>query len=227
MNSKKPCVTCNYDQLITLLNTKEQTNLRKHCNNVTYKKGDNIFRQNMPSDFIIYVNSGLIKIEKSINNEAHFIFKILKGPAYIGISSAFGKSSFNYSAYALNDTKICMIEKQWFTEMLENNGKFAKKLFEIHCVEETESTNRILTLFRKQVPGRMADVMLFFSKDIFQSDEFDFPLSRDELANYIGVSRKSFIRTLSEFKNDKLISVEGKKIKIIREDLLYMLSRIG
>jgi CRP/FNR family transcriptional regulator len=73
----------------------------------------------------------------------------------------------------------------------------------------------------------MADILLNFSNHIFQSKIFDLPLSRDEMADYIGVSKKSFIRTLSEFRHDKLIKVEGKKVEIVREDLLQMLSRIG
>lgn len=227
MNIKKPCDACTVNHFVNFLNIEEKASLHKHCNEVLYQKNDYIFRENTPSDFVVYVKSGLIKIEKQSSNETRFIFKIQKGPAYIGISSVFGKPTFNYSAFAINDTAVCMIDKHWLSDMIEKNGKFAKQLFEINCSQETDSTNRLLTLLRKQVPGRMADVMLFFSKHIFQSNEFDLPLSRDELANYIGVSRKSFIRTLSEFKNDKLITVDGKKIKIIREDLLHMLSRIG
>lgn len=213
--------------LSNILNKEEMASLRDNSNIITYRKNDNIFRQNMSSDYVLFVEEGLLKIEKEIRNNSQLIFKILKGPAYVGISSAIGQHTFNYSAYALADTRICFIDKNWFNSTMENNGKFAKHILKINCANEIDSINRLLTLLNKQVPGKMADVLLFFSRNIFQSNEFSIPLSRSEMADYIGISKKSFIRTLSEFKNDKLILVNGKRIKIVREDLLLMLSKIG
>lgn len=227
MSIKRHCSTCISSKISNDLDEKDKESLYNYCNPFLYKKNDVIFRQNLPSDYIIYIDEGLIKIVKEIRFQTQIIFKILKGPVFVGISSVFGNKTFNYSAYAINETKICLIDKKWFAETMEHNGKFAKRILEINCIEATNSTNRLLTLMRKQVPGRMADMLLFFSKDIFQANEFDLPLSRDEMADFIGVSKKSFIRTLGEFKHDKLISVEGKKIKIVREDLIEMLSKIG
>ncbi len=226
MDIKRQCKTCIFLQMFDILNNTNEPNLWKYCNTVFFKKNENIFRQNTPSNYIIYVEEGLIKIVKELRNENHLIFKILKGPAYVEISSIFG-TFYNYSAYALIDSRICFISKEWFGNALEENGKFAKIILEMNSKEETNSTNRLLSLLRKQVPGRMADVLLYFSKQIFKSNEFDLPLNRNELADFIGVSKKSFIRTLNEFKNDKLILVDGRKIHIVREDLLQMLSRMG
>ena len=227
MDKKKVCDTCIGTKIYNVPDVSGKVTLLEYCIPQFYKRNEIIFRQNTPSNDIIYVKEGLLKIVKEAQRGKQFIFKIIKGPAYVDLTSVFGKHILNYSAYALTDTSICTINKEWFFDTMENNGKFAKHILEINCNEETTSTNRLLTLLRKQVTGRMADVLLFFSNNIFQSCEFDLPLTREEMANFIGISKKSFIRTFNKFKNDKLISVNGKRIKIVREDLLIMLSRIG
>jgi CRP-like cAMP-binding protein len=79
----------------------------------------------------------------------------------------------------------------------------------------------------KQLPGRIADVILYFSGVIYKSEEFDFPFTRRELAELAGTTKESFIRTLAEFKNDKIIDLEGSRVKINSLRIINTLSELG
>jgi CRP-like cAMP-binding protein len=79
----------------------------------------------------------------------------------------------------------------------------------------------------KQLPGRIADVLLYFSEVIYESDTFDFPLTRRELAELAGTTKESFIRTLTEFKNDKIIKLDGSHVEIISNDIVKTLCELG
>ena len=79
----------------------------------------------------------------------------------------------------------------------------------------------------KQLPGRIADVILYFSEIIFKSHVFEFPFTRRELAELAGTTKESFIRTLAEFKNDKIIELEGSKVTINSMKIIKTLSDLG
>ena len=86
---------------------------------------------------------------------------------------------------------------------------------------------KLLRLSHKQLPGRIADVILYFSDIIHKNEEFDFPLTRRELAELAGTTKESFIRTLAEFKNDKIIELNGSHVKINSMKIVRTLSELG
>ena len=87
--------------------------------------------------------------------------------------------------------------------------------------------DRLMSQSHKQLPGRIADVILYFSDVIYNNPEFEFPLTRRELAELAGTTKESFIRTLTEFKNDKIIDLEGSKVKINSLKIIRTLSELG
>ena len=70
-------------------------------------------------------------------------------------------------------------------------------------------------------------MLLYFSGYIYQSNEFELPVSRREIADYIGMTTENVIRTLSEFRKDKIIKIFGKDIQIIDLRRLETISELG
>lgn len=222
------CINCkNQSYPFKVLNSKELKLLGQNCNIVSFDKGELIFKQGTPSSHVIYIRKGFIKISNKNKNNKNLIIRLVQCGNYIGLPSIFGDNIYNYSAVAIENSEICLIGKDIFLKIIEENGVFAKKIIEYNCKNELLSTNRIVSLIHKQVPGRFADMLLYLSKDIYNNLVFSFPLSRDELANFIGTSKKSFIRTLNEFKADGLINLNGREIEIVRMDLIERLSLVG
>ncbi|MDX2415103.1 MAG: helix-turn-helix domain-containing protein, partial [Bacteroidales bacterium] len=107
------------------------------------------------------------------------------------------------------------------------NGRFARELFRILSLEMLDVSEKLVNFSMKQLPGRVADLLQYFSDTVFKANDFTVPLTRQELAELIGTTKESLIRTLNEFKNDKIIDLEGKRIKILSPDLITMLSELG
>jgi len=87
--------------------------------------------------------------------------------------------------------------------------------------------NQTLDLRQKNLIGRVAFVLLYFTKEIFKSRIFDLPVSRKEIADYIGMSTANVIRTMSDFKRDGIIKIFGKTIEVVDIDKLEIISKRG
>jgi len=90
-----------------------------------------------------------------------------------------------------------------------------------------EIIHRRVNICSKQLRGRIAYLLIFFSKDIYHNTKFELPLTRKEFGELIDMSTENVIRILSEFRKDKLIEIDGSKIEIINFESLDKISRFG
>ncbi|WP_394366221.1 Crp/Fnr family transcriptional regulator [Tenuifilum thalassicum] len=111
--------------------------------------------------------------------------------------------------------------------MLENNHKLSKEFLKCFSKDYLYQANRLSGLLFKQLPGRVADLILYFAEEIYSSDEFEFPLNRAGLAEICGTTKESLIRTLSEFNHDRIIELNRNSVKINSYDILKTLSKLG
>ncbi|MFO8234044.1 MAG: Crp/Fnr family transcriptional regulator [Bacteroidales bacterium] len=218
------------DELIPfqdLLTEDELRKIKDNSNIVTYNKHDVIFKQNTRTSHTMFVKRGLIKVYRENRNNKTKIIKITMAGQYLGLNSTLGENTFGYSAEALEKSEVLMIDSLIFEEVLQNNGRFTYNIMRYLSKDNLVLFQQIISQAQKQLPGRIADIILYFTEYIFNSQSFTFPLTRTELAELAGTTKESLIRTLTEFKNDKIIQLEGKKVKIISYDILKTLSRIG
>ena len=85
----------------------------------------------------------------------------------------------------------------------------------------------MISLTQKQMHGRMADALIFLSEEVFESDEFEIPLSRQDLADMTAMSKDSAIRILKEFEKDDLAQLKGRMVKIKKPSSLHNISNHG
>jgi CRP-like cAMP-binding protein len=218
------------DSIIPLqnyLNSDEIDEIRTHINIVQYLKRDIIFRQNSGTSHLMFVKSGLVKVYKERKDGRAYILKILTSGEFLGLLSFYGKAIHQFSASAVEDCEIGYIDFQFFNRILKKNGTFAMELIRLVSIEGLYMFEKLLRLSHKQLPGRIADVILYFSDIIYNNEEFDFPLTRRELAELAGTTKESFIRTLAEFKNDKIIELNGSHVKIKSMKIVRTLSELG
>jgi CRP/FNR family transcriptional regulator, polysaccharide utilization system transcription regulator len=192
-----------------------------------FRKKEVIFRQLTPTSHIMYVVSGLIKIYKEGRNKRNFILKVAKPGEFIGLLSHFGSPLHQYSASAIEEAEIGYIDRRLFNDILSKNAAFALGVIHTLSLDGLFIFERLMGQSHKQLPGRIADVILYFSDVIYKQDNFEFPLTRREMAELAGTTKESFIRTLSEFKNDKIISLDGSKVSIKSKKIIHTLSELG
>jgi CRP-like cAMP-binding protein len=212
---------------IHLMEKSEREILYDNSNIVRFFKKDIIFRQGTRTSHIMIVFSGLVKIFKEGSTHRQIILKLALPGKYIGLLSVMGDQIHQYSASVVEDSDICFIDINAFRNIIIENGKFGLKLLSIISQEGLYIFNRLLSQTQKQLPGRIADVLIYFSHDVYKSAKFTLPLTRRELAELAGTTKESFIRTLTEFKNDKIIILNGSEVEIISFDIINTLSDFG
>jgi CRP/FNR family transcriptional regulator len=194
---------------------------------VSYDKGESIFRQDTPNTYIVYIRKGLVKVHVSTDGERDFILKLIPAPAFIGLPTVFGDCINQYSATAIEPTEACCINIENFTSLLKQNGRFAYEIIADISKDELCNFQSFVNMVQKQVPGRLAGTLLYFSEHVYHSNDFDLPLNRIELAELIGTSRESATRNLQELKKAGIIDIQRSKIRILKPDRLKVIHEAG
>jgi CRP/FNR family transcriptional regulator, polysaccharide utilization system transcription regulator len=194
---------------------------------VKHNKSENIFSQDKPKSHLMFLSAGLVKIFKKDQTNKSVILKIVGPGNYIGLISSFYGDRYQFSATALEDSELVYIDISIILEILTDNGAFAVQMIKRFSDDGMELLNKLLYFPQKQVPGRVAEVLLFLSGSIYFSDQFTLPLSRQELADLVYSTKESVSRTLNEFKNDRLVDFEDRLITLKSIDLLKILSKVG
>lgn len=191
------------------------------------KRKTNVLNSGSPTSHIIYLRSGLVKeyLVKPDNKEQ--ILQIILPHSYLGLTSLFGDKINHYSYSALTDLKVCYIDIDVFTKMIKGNGNFAFEILTSVGRESLSNFHRFIAQSNKKTYGRIADMLIYFSKVVFSATKFQLPLSRREVADLVGTSRESTGRVLSKFNNEGIITISGKKIIIHDLKKLEKISKFG
>lgn len=194
---------------------------------VSYKKGDVITKASTPISHALYLEEGMVKTIKENQNGRNNILEINNQGSFMGLMCLLSGSENTYTSMALTNTKVRFINKVQLDELLKCNLHLYQEIIQYTLRTANKNINRLITINNKQLPGRVADVILYFYELFNSSDQFELPLSREELAQFSGTTKESFIRTLTEFKNDKIIIIDGKNITINSMEIVKTLSRLG
>ena len=178
-----------------LLNDSEIEEVIANSNVVDFNKKEIIFRQNTRTSHIMFIKSGMVKIFKEGRNNKYIILKVAVPGEYLGLLSIYGGDTHQYSSSAIHATEICYIDINVFNKILYTNGEFASKIICSISKGGLFIFERLMSQSHKQLPGRIADVILYFSSVICKSEEF--PFTRRELAQLAGTTKERFIRTLA------------------------------
>lgn len=214
-------------EAFALLSKKEKAKLVSGITLMTYERQDVLFMQSMPSDHVVFIVSGLIKVYSGGRASRIICIKLAGPGSFAALSSAFSLDVYRHSAAAVEQTVALMIRKETLRDIMSLNGRFSMMIINLMGREIIDLSNKLVTFSIKQLPGKVADLLRHFSEDVFASNEFRISLTRQEMAELIGTTKESLIRTLNEFKNDKIIDLDGKNIKILSPDLVKVLSEIG
>lgn len=194
---------------------------------ILYRAGENICKEKAYASNVLFIAEGLVKVYLESPKDRLINLKILKTSEYIGLSSIYGDNIYHYSAVALVDTTICMINKDSFRKVLIDNGHFASEIIQWYCEQETHLFNRIKSLGHKQMHGRLADVLLTLCDETYDQEILFNNLSRKDIADFACISTESTVRLLTELKNDGVIDLDGKKIILLDRKHLLEISRVG
>jgi CRP/FNR family transcriptional regulator len=209
------------------LSTQELDLLYESSNVISYEKRDSVIKQGSRITDIPLVVSGLAKVSREMRKGKNLILRIAQPGQFLGLSSVLASENYEYTVTALETTTIRFIKLETFKRIMESNSLFACEIATTISRNNLYHISRLSSLLSKQLPGRVADIILYFSEELYKSDKFTIPLTRQELAELAGTTKESLIRTLSEFKHDKIIDMNRNFFSINSITIIRTLSRLG
>lgn len=222
------CKTCAYkDLLFGNLNSKELDLLNTNKKEIMFTKGEIVSREGEDIISFLYLKHGLVKLYTQSPDNKDQIISIAKPRDFISLLSMFSLSTYKYSISALEDSVVCSVEMEALKKVILGNGKFAIEIMQKMSKMYDDIIEKRFEINRKHLRGRIAYILIFFSTHIYQSDEFELPISRREIAELIEMTTENVIRILSEFRKDNIIQIDGKRIKLINPERLESVCKLG
>jgi CRP/FNR family transcriptional regulator len=175
------------------------------------------------------VNFGKIKVAKIGDDGKEQILRLVKAGDLLGYRSLLGEERYYASAVAMEESGICFIPKDLFMGILQKDGVLSMEMMRLLSEDLRKAEQSITHLAQKPVRERLAEALLFIKETYgYEEDQqtIGLRISREELVNLVGTATETVIRLLSEFKSDGMISLDGKKIKILSADALVKTARI-
>jgi len=191
-----------------------------------YKRGSILYQEGNRISGFYCINSGIIKVFKTGFDGKEQIIRFAKKGDIIAYRSVLSNELACTSAKVIEDCQVCFIPSEILISFIKTNPNYALELLKLACHELGEANAFITDIAQKTVRERLAEILLFLVAD-FGLDEQQFlniSLTREELANIVGTATESVIRLLSEFKSDKLVELNGRKIKILNTHTLEKIS---
>jgi CRP/FNR family transcriptional regulator len=192
-----------------------------------YYKGSEIITEGEPIKALINLRSGLLKLYKHYNDDQDQIIRIARPDNCIGLLSVFSDDKYHYSISAVENSEVCFIEMDAVRALIKQDGAFALHILERMSKTTDDIIKTNLEISKKNLRGRIAYIMLYFSREVYNSASFELPLSRQEIAELIEMTSENVIRIISEFAKDKILKVKRKNIEILDINKLQKISDLG
>lgn len=194
---------------------------------VLFRKGETLVKQGAYASYVLFISNGLVKHYVEGDGIHNFNIRLLKSGDFLGLSTVFNRSTFNFSAQALMETSVYLIEKEVIANLMKQNGEFAFQITKRYCEQDAELYDTIRGLIYKQMPGKLADALLYLSSENFAGEEVFPLLSRKDIADFAGISTESAVKLLKSFARDGLIALDEKEVTILNREMLAEVSRRG
>ena len=231
MNEKRrpcSCASCDFrDVVFSYLNDQSVEDLCDHKTEQFFRKGEIINHEGEKISNFKYLKSGLVKLYRRTPTGEEQVITITRPFEFVSNMSIFSEERYQYSVSALEDSVVCMVKLDFIKELFLKNGGFAMGLLTKISRINDKIISQTLDIRQKNLIGRVAFVLLYFTNEIYKSRVFDLPVSRKEIADYIGMSTANVIRTLSDFKKEGIIRVFGKTIEVVDVGKLEIISKHG
>ncbi len=190
-----------------------------------YAKKENIYKEGNFPKGIFFINKGKVKSYKTHDLGKELITGLHKEGDFFGYLALMDETEYNDSAEALDESEICFIPKEDFFSLVYNNAEVSRKFIKILSDNLTDREDQLLKLAYNSVRKRVAEALISLQNRYKKENEklFSINISREDIANLAGTATETTIRTLSDFKDEKLIEIKGGTISIIDFDKLIHL----
>ncbi len=193
-----------------------------------HKRGSTVYHEGSRINGTFLVVQGILKVFKTGFDGKEQIIRFAKSGDLIGFRSVISDELACSTSKVIQDVVLVYLPGDVLETLLTENSRFSMALMKLTCKELGESNKFLTDIAQKTVRERLAEVLLLLM-DTFELDNdgtLQISLTREELANMVGTATESVIRLLSEFKADKLIELNGRKIKLLNIPKLIKIGNV-
>ena len=213
-----------------VLNDKERDILRNNAIVQHFKRNELIYCEGDEPKDMMCLLKGKVKIFKDGVGGRSQIIRMIKPVQYFGYRANFAQEQYLTNASAFEASTVCLIPMTVVTSLIMANADLAMFFIRQLSVDLGIADERTVNLTQKHIRGRLAESLIFLKESYGLEEDgstLSIYLSREDLANLSNMTTSNAIRTLSQFATERLITIDGRKIKIIEEEKLKKISKIG
>lgn len=216
-----------HNHVFNLLNDSDKAILDKNKKTVFYKKNEIILKQGTVANSIIFSKTGFFKLGMEGNQKN--VILILKGSqTFLGLSSLFCEEKiYLYTVTATEDCEVDIYDNASFKEVLSRNVAFSNEIIKFLNHNSSRIFKRFMNMMEKNSRGKVAFMLVCMANSVYFSNEYTMSLSRQDMADFLGLSMENVIRIIKELENDGLIEVNGKSIKLLNLNSLHKVCEFG
>ncbi|MBN1112067.1 MAG: Crp/Fnr family transcriptional regulator [Bacteroidales bacterium] len=213
------------ENCFNLLTDEQKEELQKNKITVEFEAGETIIKKGFKASSIIFLEEGLAKLDIYTDKKKKTV-NLVAPKSFIGIICSFACANFVFSAVAIEQSRVSLIDITLFEKFIQENGNFAINMIRHMSAITSELVHHLSKNTHKNIEGLLAILLLDFSK-IYNTKKYTLPITRKEMGNILGYSKESVINTLSKFNKDGIISVSDKKIEILEFQKLTQIGELG
>lgn len=191
---------------------------------LTFKSGETIYEAGKQGNYFFLVDKGVVKNHRMDEYGKELITSIYKEGDFFGNTSFSRHSAYEEYATAMEETRLYAVTKEEFKDLLMKNNKITLDLIDVLGDNISGIKEQLLEMAYGSVRKKTARTILLFSQKIRRYPTQSIRISRSDLASVAGMASESLIRTLSDFKREGLIEIEGRNIKILDVERLKNIS---
>ena len=199
--------------------------LHKVTRSKDFQKGEFIFREGEGSETLFIVKEGLIKLTKTSAEGKEQIVRLLFPGDFFGLFALLRNEKHYTNAEAIGKTVICSVDKKDFLKMMESHSEMSFRFLLALNDRLYEADESVGFLGLMEVEQRLARALLLFhDKMKAKNGTFTLPISKKDLASFIGTTPETISRKLLSFMSQNLINTDGRRnIKILELEQLKLL----
>jgi CRP-like cAMP-binding protein len=195
-----------------------------------FRKNEIIYNELDRPGKMMFLIQGKVKIYKDGISGRNQIVRVIKPIGIFGYRAFFAGEDYKTAAMAFEASLVAFVPMTVIVELMQRNFNVTNFIVRHLAIELGQSDDRTINLTQKHIRGRLAEALLFL-RDSYGLEEdgctLSIYLSREDLANMSNMTTSNAIRTLSSFANEKLLAIDGRKIKLIKIEELEDISRKG
>jgi CRP-like cAMP-binding protein len=219
----------NLSEVWRLLSVQERSLLRQNATIQHFKKNQQIYCEGDEPKELMCLLKGKVKIYKEGVGGRSQIIRMIRPIQYFAYRAYFAGEHYLTDAAAFEPSIVCHIPMEVVTEIMKHNYNVCKFFIRQLSLDLGIADERTVNLTQKHIRGRLAESLVFLidSYGLEEDNTINIYLAREDLANLSNMTTSNAIRTLSTFVAEKVITLDGRKIKLIDEEKLRKISKLG